>query len=62
MPSSGGFQFMLGAIYSSVNDDRRIEILTGGTCKARDFHACHGLLLPCVAAGFARPGEKKVAV
>ncbi len=59
MPSSGGFQFMFGAIESSVTDDRRIEILIGGTCVAR---ACYEMLVPCVAADFARLAEEKVAV
>ena len=49
-----GFQFMLGAIYSAVTGDRRIEILTDGASKAEDFHAYYDLLVPFIAAGFER--------
>lgn len=56
-----GFQFMLGAIYSSVTDDRRIEILTEGTSRARDYQAYYDLLVPFVASGFARLAEEKAS-
>ena len=52
-----GFQFMLGAIYSSVTGDKRIELLTDGTSKARDYRAYYDLLVPFVAAGFTRMAE-----
>ena len=54
-----GFQFMLGAIYSSVTDDKRIEILTDGASKAQDYQAYYDVLIPFVAAGFARLVENK---
>lgn len=49
-----GFQFMLAAIYSSVTDDKRIEILTGGASMAQDYKAYYDALVPFVAAGFTR--------
>ena len=49
-----GFQFMLGAIYSSVTDDKRIEILTDGASRAQDYQAYYDVLVPFVAAGFTR--------
>lgn len=49
-----GFQFMLGAIYSSVTGDKRIELLTDGDSKARDYQAYYDVLVPFVAAGFTR--------
>ena len=52
-----GFQFMLGAIYSSVTGDKRIELLTDGASKARDYQAFYNLLVPFVAAGFTRMAE-----
>ena len=54
-----GFQFMLGAIYSSVAGDKRIEILTDGASKARDHQAYYDVLIPFVAAGFSRLAETK---
>jgi len=54
-----GFQFMLGAIYSSVAGDKRIEILTDGASKARDHQAYYDVLIPFVAAGFSRLAEIK---
>lgn len=56
-----GFQFMLGAIYSSVSGDKRIELLTGGASKARDYQAYYDLLVPFVAAGFTRMAEKNAS-
>ena len=56
-----GFQFMLGAIYSSVTGDKRIEILTEGASRARDYRAYYEVLVPFVAAGFARLAEKKAS-
>jgi len=53
-----GFQFMLGAIYSSVTGDKRIEYLTDGSSRARDYQAYYDLLVPFVAAGFTRLAEQ----
>ena len=53
-----GFQFMLGSIYSSVTEDKRIEILTEGASKARDYQAYYDVLIPFIAAGFTRLAEK----
>ncbi len=49
---------MLGAIYSSVTGDKRIEILTAGASKAKDYQAYYNLLVPFVASGFTRLAEK----
>ena len=53
-----GFQFMLAAIYSSVSDDKRIESLTNGALTARDYKAYYDALVPFIAAGFTRLGER----
>lgn len=52
-----GFQFMLGAIYSSVTGDKRIELLTDGASQARDYQSYYDALIPFTAAGFARLAE-----
>ena len=56
-----GFQFMLGAIYSSVSGDKRIELLTDGASKARDYQAYYDVLVPFVAAGFTRMAENNAS-
>ena len=56
-----GFQFMLGAIYSSVTGDKRIELLTDGASKARDYQAYYNVLVPFVAAGFTRMAENNAS-
>lgn len=56
-----GFQFMLGAVYSSVTGDKRIELLTDGASKARDYQAYYDLLVPFVAAGFTRMAANKAS-
>ena len=56
-----GFQFMLGTIYSAVTGDKRIESLTGGASRAQDYRAYYELLVPFVAAGFARLAENNAS-
>lgn len=52
-----GFQFLLAALYSSVSDDRRIEILTHGSSTAMNYKAYYDLLVPFLAAGITRISE-----
>ncbi len=49
-----GFQFLLATLYSSVSDDRRIELLSDGASRAADYDAYYRLLIPFLAAGFER--------
>lgn len=49
-----GFQFLLATLYSSVSDDKRIELLTDGASRAADYEAYYRFLIPFLAAGFER--------
>ncbi|WP_322864860.1 TetR/AcrR family transcriptional regulator (plasmid) [Aquicoccus sp. G2-2] len=49
-----GFQFLLATLYSSVSDDKRIELLTDGASRAADYDAYYRFLIPFLAAGFER--------
>lgn len=49
-----GFQFLLATLYSSVSDDRRIELLSDGASRAADYDAYYRFLIPFLAAGFKR--------
>jgi AcrR family transcriptional regulator len=46
------FHFLVGAITITVAETGRVELLSGGRCKARDLDAIHARMIPFLAAGF----------
>lgn len=46
------FHFLVGAITITFAETGRVELLSGGRCKARDLDAIHARMIPFLAAGF----------
>ena len=56
------FQFLLATLYSSIVDDKRIEILTNGVSTSGDYQAYYEILIPFLAAGFKQVGHSSSEV